>query len=127
MQDIKFHLAIPSDDLNESMKFYTQLGCKIGRFNDAYVIVDFFGMQLVCHKSDKIDLEPEMYPRHFGIILKQPEWHYLLKYADSAKLRFFQRDFTRFHGQPQEHKTFFLLDPSNNIIEFKAYADQRTI
>lgn len=127
MQDVKFHLAIPSKDLYESMEFYSQLGCKIGRFTDAYVIVDFFGMQLVCHKSDEWDHEPTMYPRHFGIILKQSEWFYLLKYCESLTLPFFQKDFVRFQGLPQEHKTFFLKDPSNNVVEFKTYHDQRTI
>lgn len=127
MQDVKFHLAIPSKDLKESMEFYSQLGCKIGRMTKAYIIVDFFGMQLVCHGSDECDEEPTMYPRHFGIILKQPEWFYLLQYSEALDIPFFQKELTRFPGLPQEHKTFFLKDPSNNLIEFKAYKDQRSI
>jgi hypothetical protein len=29
--------------------------------------------------------------------------------------------FTRFDDMPERHLTFFLKDPSNNILEFKFY------
>jgi uncharacterized protein len=31
----------------------------------------------------------------------------------------------RFEGLPEEHRTFALCDPSDNLLEFKHYVDVR--
>jgi extradiol dioxygenase family protein len=31
----------------------------------------------------------------------------------------------RFEGTAEQHRTIFLVDPSNNILEFKQYEDPR--
>lgn len=127
MQEVRHHLAIPSADILKSMQFYTQLGFKLGRFNDVSCIINFFGLQLVCHKSDDIDLDPQMYPRHFGIITTQEKWTALCSKAKELKVRFFREPFLRYDGEPSEHGTFFIMDPSNNLIEFKYYKDETMI
>jgi extradiol dioxygenase family protein len=33
----------------------------------------------------------------------------------------------RFEGEPGEQATFFILDPSGNALEFKAFADDSRI
>ena len=35
--------------------------------------------------------------------------------------------FVRFSDQPECHRTFFIADPSNNLIEFKHYDEDRFV
>jgi len=122
-----FHLAIPCRDLDEAFGFYvTKLGCKLARRYHDRITLDFFGDQVVCHLSEKYDREPQMYPRHFGVTFReQREFDALLALARQRELPFFQEPFARFEGRVEEHRTFFLVDPSNNLLEFKYYHDPR--
>ncbi len=122
-----FHLAIPCRDLDEAFDFYvTKLGCKLARRYADRITLDFFGDQVVCHLSEKYDHEPQMYPRHFGVTFReQHEFDALLALARQRELPFFQEPFARFEGRAEEHRTFFLVDPSNNLLEFKYYHDPR--
>ena len=47
----------------------------------------------------------------------------LLTRARERGLPFFAEPFVRMAGEPAEHETFFLIDPSNNLLEFKHYRD----
>lgn len=123
----KFHLAIPSNNIEESMKFYSGLGCKIGRYSDKFCIVDFFGTQIVCHKTNELNTQEDIYPRHFGIILDESSWSYICLYVAKLKIKKAKEIFVRHEGTPSEHITFFLQDPSLNYIEFKRYKDERAI
>jgi extradiol dioxygenase family protein len=130
MRDFKnvFHLAIPSNDLDKSFDFYIKgLGCKLARRYDDRITIDFFGDQVVCHLyPEKVDNSPEMYPRHFGITFKEKdEFDNLLKLAQERGLKFFAEPFERFENLVERHITFFLKDPSNNLLEFKYYFDSR--
>lgn len=121
-----FHLAIPCKDLDEIQDFYVnKLGCKLARRYADRVTLNFIGDQLVCHLApEKVDPDPEMYPRHFGITFKRKEdFDALLKLAKEQELDFFQELIVRFAGKLEEHWTFFLKDPSNNLLEFKHYKD----
>jgi uncharacterized protein len=122
-----FHLAIPCSDLDAAFDFYvTKLGCKLARRYQDRITLDFFGDQVVCHLSDKIDHDPTPYPRHFGVTFKgQGEFDALLHLARQRELTFFQQPMKRFEGLIEEHLTFMLIDPSNNILEFKHYVDPR--
>lgn len=124
-----FHLAIPSNDLVESIQFYEKLGCNIGRHYDTHVVIDFFGHQLVCHLSDKIDSHPRVYPRHFGFVFPvENQFFDFLQYIKVNMPEYvFEHYFARAVGQKEEHHTFFLDDPSNNLIEFKWYRNQASI
>ena len=118
-----FHLAIPSADLHKSAEFYSKLGCRIARRYEDRVTVEFLGHQIVCHWSPEgIDPAPKMYPRHFGItFMDERQFESILATAIEQNLEFFQTPFIRFHGLPEEHRAFFLKDPSNNLLEFKYY------
>jgi extradiol dioxygenase family protein len=122
-----FHLAIPAADLDQAYDFYvTGLGCKLARRYDDRITLDFFGDQVVCHRSDQIVTEPELYPRHFGVTFReQADWDRLLHLAEVRGLRFFAKPFHRFEGMVEEHHSFVLQDPSGNLLEFKHYADPR--
>jgi extradiol dioxygenase family protein len=125
--DDVFHLAIPVDDLDEAQQFYvTGLGCKLARRYDDRITLDFFGDQLVCHLSEAIDHDPQLYPRHFGVTFRsRDDWERLVALARTRKLPFFTEPFQRFEGLVEEHRTFVLRDPSNNLLEFKHYDDPR--
>ena len=124
-QNLLFHLAIPSANLDESADFYSRLGCRIARRYHDRVTVEFLGHQVVCHLSpDKIDMSPEVYPRHFGITFTEEElFDRMLSTIVEQKIQFFREPFIRFKGLREEHRTFFVMDPSNNLLEFKYYCD----
>lgn len=122
-----FHLAIPARDLDEAFGFYvTGLGCKLARRYDDRITLDFFGDQVVCHLSDRWDREVEMYPRHFGVTFREREdYDRLVHLVESRGLGWFAEPFQRFEGKVEEHTSFVLQDPSNNLLEFKWYRDPR--
>lgn len=125
-----FHLAFPIKNVNETVSFYRdQLGLRIDLIETSRCIIDFFGHQAVAHVSEKdVPARVSMYPRHFGIILDdEAQFDSFHARVQKAGVSFFERLFVRFEGTPREHKTFFLKDPSNNLIEFKWYKDASLI
>ncbi len=122
-----FHVAIPCLDLAAAAAFYGDaLGCRVARRYEDRITLDFFGAQVVCHLCgpESIDAAPKMYPRHFGLTIgKEADFTALLEKIKRKPLLFFAPPFSRFKGRPEEHRAFFLKDPSNNLIEFKWYRD----
>ena len=53
-----FHLAIPARTWTRHRLLRRGLGCKLARRYDDRITLDFFGDQLVCHLSEKIDAGP---------------------------------------------------------------------
>ena len=124
-----FHLAIPVHDLDTAQDFYvTMLGCKLARRYPDRITLDFFCDQLVCHLTEGPPPEkPEsLYPRHFGVTFREAaDFEVLHACAVIRKIPFFQDVSIRFEGLTEEHRTFVLLDPSGNLLEFKHYRDPR--
>jgi extradiol dioxygenase family protein len=123
-----FHVAVPTHDLDEAVQFYVSgLGAKLARRYADRVTFDFFGDQLVCHLDpDAVVPEPIAYPRHFGVTFaRAADFDRLLRLVEHRKLRVLSGPATRFAGTAEEHRTIFLVDPSNNILEFKQYEDPR--
>ena len=119
-----FHIAIPCRDLQEAVDFYEgKLGFENRRRYDDRVTFNMFGDQLVCHLSpDKVDTDPEPYPRHFGLTFYQhSDFDTFLSLLQDNQVELLNPIFTRFDDMPEMHKAFFLKDPSNNILEFKFY------
>jgi extradiol dioxygenase family protein len=125
-----FHVAIPCRSLDEAEDFYVnKLGARLARRYADRITLEFFNQQVVCHLCpDKIDPDPQMYPRHFGVTFSDREdFNDILDRARKENLHFFQEPFIRFKGMAEEHSTFFLKDPSNNLLEFKLYNDPTMI
>lgn len=123
-----FHLAIPCHDLDEAFHFYIgKLGCKLARRYPDRITVDFFGDQLVCHLApDKIEAKPQLYPRHFGVTFRDRiELENLITLLQIREVPLFHGPTSRFQGSAEEHTTLCVLDPSNNVLEFKHYRDPR--
>jgi len=124
-----FHLAIPVHDLDAAAHFYNELlGCKLARRYPDRITLDFFGDQLVCHLTEGPPPEKpaSLYPRHFGVTFRdEADFEALHELAVIRKIPFFAEVSTRFGAIAEEHRTFVLLDPSGNLLEFKHYRDPR--
>jgi extradiol dioxygenase family protein len=131
-----FHLAIPVLSLSESEHFYGELlGCSRGRSSEEWIDWNFYGHQLVTHKvasmpnspgHNAVDNKAVPVP-HFGVILALPDWHALSQKLTAANCEFVIDPYVRFAGEVGEQATMFLLDPSGNALEFKAFADMSQI
>lgn len=131
-----FHLAITVDDLAAARDFYTNvLGCSEGRSSDTWVDFNLYGHQLVCHlvtqeacehrnrvNTNPVDGHAVPVP-HFGVVLEMDQWNELAGKLRAKGVQFIIEPYTRFRGLPGEQATLFLLDPSNNALEFKAFKD----
>ena len=120
MSDILFHLAFPIHDVEAAKRFYIEgLGCTLGRESG----------QAVTHVvADSPDTQKGIYPRHFGLVfLLKSQWQELADRAKTKELTFFQQPRVRFPGTRIEHHTFFLQDPSQNLLEFKHYTHESAI
>lgn len=129
-----FHLAIRVHDLAAARRFYGDLlGCNEGRSADDWVDFDLYGHQLVCHRCDAAQPSPvgstnpvdghDVPVPHFGVVLDLARWCLLADRLREAGVRFVIEPHVRFPGESGEQATMFLLDPSGNALEFKAFAD----
>jgi extradiol dioxygenase family protein len=124
MNKIIFHLAFPVVDIASTKSFYVDgLGCLVGRESPKSIILGFYGHQIVAHVvEDALQVQKGIYPRHFGIVFTlENNWMALLERVQEKRLKFYQKPKVRFVDTPLEHRTFFLIDPSGNILEFKHY------
>lgn len=130
-----FHLAIPVQDLDAARDFYHGLlQCPVGRSDQQWIDFNFFGHQLTVHlASDNTavatnPVDGEAVPvRHFGVILEMQQWRELVAKLRAAGVQFLIEPQLRFAGQPGEQATFFILDPSRNALEFKAFEDHAMV
>lgn len=130
MSNVIFHLAFPSVDLEATKQFYVDgLGCTLGRESASAVTLGLAGHQLVAHLVGEAPaLQQGIYPRHFGLVFtSEADWQALCDRARAKGLRFFQEPRRRFPGTRIEHRTFFLEDPSKNLLEFKFYPNQSAV
>ena len=130
MNGILFHLAFPIHDIEAAKRFYVEgLGCALGRESSQAVTFGLAGHQLVAHLADEgQDAQKGIYPRHFGLVFHSKlQWQELADRAKAKGLQFFQQPRVRFPGTRIEHHTFFLQDPSQNLLEFKHYTHESAI
>ena len=132
----RFHLAFPVDDLEAARAFYGGLlGCPEGRSAPEWVDFDLHGHQIVAHLApDEVGhrnhspVDGHDVPvRHFGLILDWDVWHRTAETLKAAGVKFIIEPGIRFQGQVGEQATMFLLDPSGNALEFKAFKDEAMI
>lgn len=119
-----FHLAFPVHDFELARIFYHEkLGCQLGRASEHALIFQLGAHQIVAHKTDEL-LPPQggIYPRHFGLIfLDKQEFADFVDQINAKKIPYEIPLKTRFPDTKIEHQSFFLKDPSNNLLEFKHY------
>lgn len=129
-----FHVAVPVYDLEEARKFYREvLGCSEGRSDTNWTDFNLYGHQFVIHLKPKpataakhhfnpVDGHDVPVP-HFGVVLEWDDWTNLETRLKKHNVKFVIGPYIRFKGLPGEQATMFLLDPSGNALEFKAFKD----
>ena len=130
-----FHLAFPVSNLLISLNWYTEiLGCSLGRQSDKWIDFNLFGHQIVAHLDNEInesrtnDVDGEKVPtRHFGVILTYDQWDELVLSLEKKQINFLIEPQIRFKGIKGEQKTFFIKDPDENALEFKAFKNDLNI
>jgi extradiol dioxygenase family protein len=136
MRRPRFHLAFPVHDLSAARAFYGEvLGCPEGRSAADWVDFDLLGHQIVAHLApDETGsgatsaVDGEQVPvRHFGLILEPADWTAMADRLRAAQANFIIEPQTRFAGEAGEQSTLFVLDPSGNALEFKAFADEAQV
>lgn len=131
IQQTPFHLAIPVSNLKKAREFYSiALGFVEGRSSSDWVDYNFFGHQLVIHKtSNRIinnhnDVDGQSIPvPHFGVILNMNVWINFKERLMSQNIKFVVEPHIRFENTAGEQATMFFLDPCGNALEFKAFHD----
>lgn len=136
MQLRPFHVAVPVRTLDEARRFYTGvLGCQEGRSGRDWVDFNLFGHQFVCHRvaDDSMDRNVVQYRNsvdghdvpvpHYGVVLSMDEWQNFTDRLTIANTQFIIQPHIRFTGSPGEQGTFFISDPSGNVLEFKGFRD----
>ena len=131
-----FHVAVQVRDIPEARAFYGgALGCPEGRSAPDWVDFNLYGHQFVCHLNpalgrhgritshyNPVDGQGVPVP-HCGVVLELSEWIALAARLKSQDVEWVIAPCTRFKGLPGEQSTLFILDPSGNALEFKAFAD----
>lgn len=127
-----FHHAFPVHDIAAARRFYGELlGCPEGRSAEDWVDFNFYGHQIVAHKTptaraarahNPVDGHDVPVP-HFGAVLPMAQWEALAQRLKAAGTQFVIEPYVRFKGEVGEQATMFFLDPSGNALEFKAFAD----
>jgi extradiol dioxygenase family protein len=131
MEQMRFHLALPVDDLSKAADFYGgALGCPRGRESSRWIDYDFWGHQLVVHLVDASAIatvatnpvDGEKVPAsHFGPIIVWDEFDQLVNRLRSHGVEFVIEPVTRFAGRRGEQRTLFIKDPAGNHLEFKTF------
>ena len=131
-----FHLAFPVHNLQQTRYFYgTILRCTEGRSADRWIDFNFFGHQISAHlvdiessqaKTNCVDGDA-VPTRHFGVILPWEQWEELHTRCCESGIDFRIPPKIRFRDQAGEQGTFFIDDPSGNVLEFKTFRNHEQI
>lgn len=129
-----FHIAVQVRDIEEARRFYKDtLGCTEGRSDALWVDFNLFGHQFVCHLNPALGKDGKIGSHqnavdghgvpvpHCGVVLELATFDALAERIRRAGVKFVIEPYVRFKGQPGEQATMFLLDPSGNALEFKAF------
>lgn len=129
-----FHLAFPVHDLEAARTFYGEvLACPQGREDSHWIDYNLYGHQIVAHLDESralagninnaVDGDAVPVP-HFGVVLTLAQFEDLQSRLEAREdTRWVIKPRVRFAGEVGEQRTMFLLDPSGNALEFKAFAD----
>ncbi|RKR12396.1 hypothetical protein CLV91_2523 [Maribacter vaceletii] len=131
-----FHFAFKVKDIESTILFYQDiLGCSLGRQTDSWVDFNFFGHQLSAHVSNAIadldycgKVENLKVPiPHFGCVLEEDEFKKIQEKLENNGITFLVKPQTRYKGKKGEQQTMFVLDYSNNALEFKSFKSNAAI
>jgi extradiol dioxygenase family protein len=139
-----FHLAIPCTNIDETIDWYSKhFGSTVKRKmpTSRGAHLDFYGNQITF-----VEVDNEKIPNyhggsfrllsrnehgsllpHFGVVLSVNGWMALKDYlVDQDDVRFDVLPHVKFPHTDSEHYTMFILDPSGNALEIKAFTQTDT-
>ena len=129
-----FHVALQVRDIDEARHFYKDiLGCPEGRSDSQWVDFNLYGHQFVCHLNPNLGPSGKIGSHynpvdghgvpvpHCGVVMEMDAWNSLADRLRGHHVKFVVEPHIRFPGKPGEQATMFLMDPSGNALEFKAF------
>lgn len=130
-----FHISLPCISVKETKNFYAQtIGASIGRTADSWVDIDLFGNQITFIRAKKFNFinpnyvfEGKILPSfHFGVILDEKPWKEIYKKLDKEDLNLVDKTIF-LKDKSGEHKSFFVKDPNDYMIEFKCFKHAKNV
>ena len=127
-----FHCAVEAGDLEETVKFYTEiLFCETDNSEEGkWVDINFWGNELTLHSSTprtsmhgerhNVEMGAVAVP-HFGVHLERDVFE-KVKESVINTVGFLDEPYIRFGGTEYEQQTFFVMDPNYNVLEIKSLA-----
>jgi extradiol dioxygenase family protein len=131
-----FHYAFKVKDIASTKHFYSEiLGCNLGRETEHWVDFDFFGHQLSAHVTTSITeldycgiVDGVKVPiPHFGCIISLVDFDRISQKLKAHQVTFLIEPQTRYEGKTGEQKILFVLDFSNNPLEFKCFKNPEEV
>jgi uncharacterized protein len=118
-----FHLSFPVRDLEAAKAFYCEvLGATVGRDTGDWADILLYGHQITLHERPAEVLGPEARGvRHFGFILTWAQWEQLGHALIAGGCPVMSGPTVKYAGTEREQGKLLLSDPSDNVIELKAY------
>lgn len=127
-----FHCAVEAGNLEETVKFYTEiLFCETDNSEEGkWVDINFWGNELTLHSSTprtrmhgerhNVEMGAVAVP-HFGVHLERDVFE-KVKESVINTVGFLDEPYIRFGGTEYEQQTFFVMDPNYNVLEIKSLA-----
>ena len=117
-----FHLSFVVPDKELARSFYIDvIGCSMGRDNEAWFDILFFGHQLTIHQAT--EKSPAFQINHFGPILAKNEWLNIVHKCQSKNIEVILSPTIKNKDKEDESGKFIIKDPSGNVLEFKYYSN----
>ena len=127
-----FHCAVEAGNLEETVKFYTDvLFCETDNSEEGkWVDINFWGNELTLHSSTprtsmhgerhNVEMGAVAVP-HFGVHLERDVFE-KVKESVINTVGFLDEPYISFGGTEYEQQTFFVMDPNYNVLEIKSLA-----
>jgi len=129
-------VAVQVRDLEEARHFYgAVLGCAEGRSAAEWVDFNLYGHQFVCHLNPQLGPDGRLSSHfnpvdghgvpvpHCGVVLEMADWTALAARLKQHQVEWVIEPGIRFADSAGEQATLFILDPSGNALEFKAFGN----
>ena len=124
-----FHMSLPCLSVKTTKSFYVDnIGASLGRHTQNWVDINLFGHQLTFIKAEKFNFnspnyvfEGKILPAfHFGVIVDTKTWDEVHQKLNQSKLEVVTET-TFLKDKTGEHRSFFIKDPNDFMLEFKTF------
>uniref|UniRef100_UPI004048A649 VOC family protein n=2 Tax=Mariniflexile sp. TaxID=1979402 RepID=UPI004048A649 len=130
-----FHISLPCLSVKATKSFYVDtIGASSGRKTQNWVDINLFGNQITFIKAEKFNFtspnyvfEGKILPSfHFGVIVDLKDWEQIYSSLMEQKLDVVTQA-TFLQDKAGEHRSFFIKDPNDYMLEFKSFKNPGSI